>query len=41
MIQSYSNSKVIANIKKVKTLGTGFFGKIILANTVGLSLKDL
>ena len=29
------------NIKKVKTLGTGFFGKVILANTVGLSLKDL
>ena len=29
------------NIKKVKTLGTGFFGKVILANTVGLSPKDL
>ena len=29
------------NIKKIKTLGTGFFGKVILANTVGLSLKDL
>ena len=29
------------NIKKVKTLGTGFFGKVVLANTVGLSLKDL
>ena len=29
------------NIKKVKILSTGFFGKVILVNTVGLSLKDL
>ena len=29
------------NFKKIKTLGTGFFGKVILADTVGLSLKDL
>ncbi len=29
------------NIKKIRTLGTGFFGKVILADTVGLSLKDL
>ena len=29
------------NIKKIKTIGTGYFGKVILANTVGLSLKDL
>jgi hypothetical protein len=29
------------NIHKIKTLGTGFFGKVLLADTVGLSLKDL
>ena len=29
------------NIHKIKTLGTGNFGKVILANTVGLSMKDL
>ena len=29
------------NIKKVKTIGTGYFGKVILADTVGLSEKDL
>ena len=29
------------NVRKVRTLGTGFFGKVILAETVGLSLKDL
>ena len=29
------------NIKKIKTIGTGNFGKVILANTVGLSQKDL
>ena len=30
-----------ANIRGVKILGTGFFGKVVLADTVGLSLKDL
>ena len=30
-----------ANIHGVKVLGTGFFGKVVLADTVGLSLKDL
>ena len=29
------------NIHKIKTLGTGNFGKVILANTVDLSPKDL
>ena len=29
------------NIKKVKTIGTGYFGKVILADTVGLSEKNL
>ena len=29
------------NIRAVKVLGTGFFGKVVLADTVGLSLKDL
>ncbi|MCG8624848.1 MAG: protein kinase, partial [Proteobacteria bacterium] len=29
------------NIRGVKILGTGFFGKVVLADTVGLSLKDL
>ena len=29
------------NIHKIKTLGTGFFGKVLLADTVGLSPKDL
>ena len=29
------------NIKKVKTIGTGFFGKVYLADTVNLSHKDL
>ena len=29
------------NIRGVKVLGTGFFGKVVLADTVGLSLKDL
>ena len=29
------------NIHGVKILGTGFFGKVVLADTVGLSLKDL
>ena len=29
------------NIKKVKTIGIGYFGKVILADTVGLSEKDL
>ena len=29
------------NIREVKCLGTGFFGKVVLADTVGLSLKDL
>ena len=29
------------NIHKIKTLGTGNFGKVILADTVGLSMKDL
>ena len=30
-----------ANIRGIKVLGTGFFGKVVLADTVGLSLKDL
>ena len=30
-----------ANIRGVQVLGTGFFGKVVLADTVGLSLKDL
>ena len=29
------------NIREVKVFGTGFFGKVILADTVGLSPKDL
>ena len=29
------------NIKKVKTIGTGFFGKVILADTINLSQKEL
>ena len=29
------------NIHEIKTLGTGNFGKVILADTVGLSMKDL
>ena len=29
------------NIHKIKTLGTGYFGKVLLADTVGLSLKEL
>ena len=29
------------NIHRIKTLGTGYFGKVLLADTVGLSLKDL
>ena len=29
------------HIHGVKVLGTGFFGKVVLADTVGLSLKDL
>ncbi len=29
------------NIKKVKTIGTGYFGKVVLADTVDLSQKDL
>ena len=29
------------NIHGIKVLGTGFFGKVVLADTVGLSLKDL
>ncbi len=29
------------NIRKIKVLGAGFFGKVVLADTVGLSLKDL
>ena len=29
------------NIKKVKTIGTGYFGKVYLADTVNLSHKDL
>ena len=29
------------NICGIKVLGTGFFGKVVLADTVGLSLKDL
>ena len=29
------------NIRGIKILGTGFFGKVVLADTVGLSLKDL
>ena len=31
----------LENIKKVKTIGTGYFGKVILADSVGLSEKDL
>ncbi len=30
-----------ANIRPVKVLGSGCFGKVVLAQTVGLSLKDL
>ena len=30
-----------ANVRKIRTLGTGFFGKVVLADTVGVSLKDL
>jgi hypothetical protein len=29
------------NIRGITILGTGFFGKVVLADTVGLSLKDL
>ena len=29
------------NIKKVKTIGTGYFGKVILADTINLSKKEL
>ena len=29
------------NIYRIKTLGTGYFGKVLLADTVGLSLKEL
>ena len=29
------------NIKKVKTIGTGYFGKVILADTINLSQKQL
>ena len=29
------------NIKKVKTIGTGYFGKVILADTINLSQKEL
>ena len=29
------------SIRGIKVLGTGFFGKVVLADTVGLSLKDL
>ena len=29
------------NIRKVQVLGKGFFGEVILAETIGLSLKDL
>ena len=29
------------NIHRIKTLGTGHFGKVLLADTVGLSLKEL
>ena len=29
------------NIHRIKTLGTGYFGKVLLADTVGLSLKEL
>ncbi len=29
------------NIKKIKTIGTGYFGKVFLADTVNLSLKNL
>ena len=31
----------LENIKKVKTIGTGYFGKVILADTAGLSEKNL
>ena len=31
----------VQNFRKIKTLGTGNFGKVLLANTVGLSPKDL
>ena len=31
----------VENFRKIKTLGTGNFGKVLLANTVGLSPKDL
>ena len=29
------------NIHRIKTLGTGYFGKVLLADTVGLSLNEL
>ncbi len=29
------------NIKKIKTIGTGYFGKVFLADTINLSLKNL
>ena len=29
------------NIHRIKTLGTGYFGKVLLADTVGLGLKEL
>ena len=31
----------VSNIREIRELGTGLFGKVILAETVGLSLKDL
>ena len=30
-----------ANIKEERVLGTGLFGQVVLANTIGVSLKDL
>ena len=30
-----------SNIREIRELGTGLFGKVILAETVGLSPKDL
>ena len=30
-----------SNIREIHELGTGLFGKVILAETVGLSAKDL
>ena len=31
----------VGNIREIRELGTGFFGKVVLAETVGLSPKDL